>query len=71
MKTALARLLSAVTGNTSLCQSFLIRSNNAGGGPAVPNFKQMSNEELQQILKRNGHPVPPLLEGQIAEAKGA
>ena len=35
--------------------------NNGGGGP-TPNFRSMSNEELQQILKRNGHPVP-LLEG--------
>jgi phage terminase small subunit len=37
-----------------------------GGGPialtAVPNFKQLSNEELQAILKRNGQ--PPILEAQ-------
>lgn len=35
---------------------------NAAGGPP-PNFKQMSNEDLQQILKRNGQSVPLLLEG--------
>jgi hypothetical protein len=40
-----------------------------GGAQAVPNFKQLSNDELQQILKRNGQPVP-LLEGPtILEGK--
>jgi hypothetical protein len=33
-----------------------------GGAQAVPTFKQMSNEDLEGILKRNGQPVP-LLEG--------
>ncbi len=30
----------------------------------APNFKEMTNEQLQQVLKRNGYPVP-LLEAQI------
>jgi phage terminase small subunit len=44
----------------------------AGGGPlqlqAVPNFKEMTNEQLQQLLKRSGHPVP-LLEAQITRSE--
>lgn len=39
---------------------------NAGGAP-VPNFKEMSNAELQQFLKRAGHTAPPLLEGKSQE----
>jgi hypothetical protein len=30
------------------------------GGAAVPNFKAMTDDELQKFLKRNGQPVPLL-----------
>jgi len=41
----------------------------AGGGPialtAAPNFNAMTDDELRAALARSGHPVPPLIEGQI------
>jgi hypothetical protein len=36
---------------------------NLGGGQPAPNFRSMSDDELRAILRRNGHPAPPLLEG--------
>jgi hypothetical protein len=36
---------------------------NLGGGQSAPNFRSMSDDDLRAILRRNGHPAPPLLEG--------
>jgi phage terminase small subunit len=53
-----------------VCGIFVDRQEHSGpgGGPMqlqpVPNFRTMSDSELQQFLKSNGHAVP-LLEGQI------
>jgi hypothetical protein len=40
---------------------------NLGGVQPTPNFRSMSDDELRAILRRNGHPAPPLLEGDVHE----